>query len=70
MHFCDFSNVPGFPNPMPDKDKWEICLPKFKGEDWEVPAEFLLDFHECMHQLDIFHEYVLVFPRGKFLRMV
>jgi hypothetical protein len=45
---------------MPDKDEWESCLPRFKGEYWEVPAEFLLDFHEYMHQLSIVHEDVLI----------
>ena len=55
-----FSNVPGFPNPMPERNYWEISLPKFKGEDWEVPAEFLLDFHEYMRQLGIVHKFVLI----------
>jgi hypothetical protein len=31
-----FSNVPGFPNLVPSKDDWENCLPRFKGNDWEV----------------------------------
>jgi hypothetical protein len=55
-----FSNVPGFLNPMPERNEWESCLPKFKGEYWEVPAEFLLDFHEYMRQLGIIHEDVLM----------
>jgi hypothetical protein len=28
----------------------------FKGEDWEVPAEHLLDFHEFIHERQIVHE--------------
>jgi hypothetical protein len=56
----DFSNIPGFPNLVPDREEWENSLLKFKGEDWEVPAEHLLDFHECMHQLGIVHEDVLI----------
>jgi hypothetical protein len=42
--FCDFSNIPGFPNPMPDRSEWECFLPRLRGENWEMPAEFLLDF--------------------------
>jgi hypothetical protein len=58
--FCDFSKIVGFPIPMPSRDEWEGCLPTFRGEDWEVPTEFLLDFHECMRKLKIIHEYVLI----------
>jgi hypothetical protein len=58
--FCDFFHVYGFLSPMPGRDEWESCLPRFKGEDWEVPTEHLLDFHECMHNMDIIHEDVLI----------
>jgi len=44
----DFLNAPSFPNVMPERNDWESCLPRFKGNDWEVPAEQLLNFHECM----------------------
>jgi hypothetical protein len=44
--FCDFSKIVSFPNPVPSRDEWEGFFPRFIGEDWEVPAEFLLDFHE------------------------
>jgi hypothetical protein len=60
MQSFDFSNVPGFPNPMPERDEWESCLPRFRGNDWEVPVEHLLDFHEYMRQLSIVHEDVLM----------
>jgi hypothetical protein len=43
-----FSNVPGFLNLMPKINEWECCLPNFKEEYWELPAEFFLDFHEYM----------------------
>jgi len=55
-----FSNVLGFLNPIPERNEWESCLMKFKGEDWEIYVEFLLDFHECMHQQAIIHEDVLI----------
>jgi hypothetical protein len=53
--FC-FSNVHDFPNPMPDRDECGDSLPRFRGYDWKVPTKHLLDFHECMHKLDIVHE--------------
>jgi hypothetical protein len=58
--FCDFSDVVGFPNPMLSRDEWEGILPTFKGEDWEVPAEHLLDFHEFIHERQIVHEDVKI----------
>jgi hypothetical protein len=54
--FYDFSNIFGFPNPKPSRDEWESRLPKFRGEEWEVPAEHLLYFHDFIHQLHIVHE--------------
>jgi hypothetical protein len=44
--FCDFSKIVGFPNPVPSRDEWENSIPRFRGEEWEVPAEHLLDFHD------------------------
>jgi hypothetical protein len=58
--FCDFSKIVGFPNPMPSRDEWEGCLPIFRGENWEVPAEHLLDFHDFIHRLQIMHEDVQI----------
>ena len=54
--FCDFSKIVGFPIPVPSWDEWERSIPKFRGEDWEVQAEHLLDFHDCIHPLQIVHE--------------
>jgi hypothetical protein len=58
--FCDFSDVIGFPNPILSRAEWEGTLPTFKGEDWEVPAEHLLDFHEFIHERQIVHEDVKI----------
>jgi hypothetical protein len=58
--FCDFSKIVGFPNPLPSRDEWEISLPNFQGEEWEVPAEHLLKFHVFIHRLHIVHEYVQI----------
>jgi hypothetical protein len=35
-------------------------LPRFRGEEWEVPAEHLLDFHDYIHRLQIVHEDVQI----------
>jgi hypothetical protein len=58
--FCDFSKIVGFPNPVPSRDEWENSLPRFRGEEWEVPAEHLLDFHDYMHRLQVVHEDVQI----------
>ena len=58
--FCDFSNIVGFPNQVPSRDEWENSLPRFHGEEWEVPAEHLLDFHEFIDRLEIVHEDVKI----------
>ena len=58
--FCNFSSIAGFPNQVPTRDEWEKSLPRFCGEEWEVPAEHLLDFHEFIDQLEIIHEDVKI----------
>jgi hypothetical protein len=54
--FCDFSQIVGFPNALPDRYQWEYFLLKFHASDWEEPAEHLLDFHEAIHRHNITHE--------------
>jgi hypothetical protein len=58
--FCDFSSIVGSPNQVPTRDEWENSLPRFRGEEWEVPAEHLLDFHEFINRLEIVHEDVQI----------
>ena len=58
--FCDFSNISGYPNPVPSRDEWENIIPRFRGEEWEVPAEHLLDFHDFIHWLQVVHEDVQI----------
>ena len=58
--FCDFSSIVGFPNQVPSRDEWENSLPRFRGEEWEVPAEHLLDFHEFINRLEIIHDGVQI----------
>ena len=41
---------------MPSREEWEISLPRFLREEWEVPAEHLLDFHDFIHRLQFVHE--------------
>ena len=58
--FCNFSKIDGFPNPMPDRREWDISLLQFSGSDWEMPAEFLWDFHDWIHRLHFVHEDVKI----------
>jgi hypothetical protein len=58
--FCDFSQIVGFPNALPDRDQWEDFLPEFHATSWEEPAEHLLDFHEAIHRHNITHEDVQI----------
>ena len=54
--FCDFSNISSYPNPVPSRDEWENILPRFQGEEWEVPVEHLLYFHHFIHRLQVVHK--------------
>ena len=56
LAFCDFSYVVGFPNLMISIGEWEGSLPTFRGEDWEVPIKYQLDFHEFIRERQIVHE--------------
>ena len=58
--FCNFAKIDGFPNPLPDRSEWEVSLPRFSGHDWEVPTEFLWDFHDWIHRLHFIHEDVKI----------
>jgi hypothetical protein len=56
----DFSNIPGFPNPMTGAGVWGDCLPRFIEANDDNLAKHLMGFHLCMHQLSIFQEDVLM----------
>jgi hypothetical protein len=56
----NFLVVPGFPNNVPIVDEWGDYLPRFIGDDHDHPAQHLIDFHQCMDQLDINHEDALL----------
>lgn len=45
---------------MPDKEKWEDYIPKFREDDEDNPRQHLKDFHSCMHLLGIYEEDVLM----------
>jgi hypothetical protein len=56
----DFSTVPGFPHPVPSIDIWGDHLPRFAEKKGDNPSDHLIRFHQCMIQLDINHEDVLM----------
>jgi hypothetical protein len=56
----DFSNIPGFPNPMRSIGVWGVCLPRFIEDEDDNPTHHLIEFHLCMHQPSIFHEDILM----------
>jgi hypothetical protein len=56
----NFSVVPSFPNLVPPPSEWMDYLPVFKEEKEDNPAQHLVTFHQCMDQLGILHEDVLM----------
>jgi hypothetical protein len=56
----NFSAVLGFPHPVPHMSEWEDFLPIFRERKEDNPAQHLIKFHQCMDQLDLYHEDVLM----------
>ena len=56
----DFSTVPSFPHPVPSIYIWGDHLPRFVEKKEDSPSDHLIIFHQCMIQLDINHEDVLM----------
>jgi hypothetical protein len=56
----DFSTVPGFPHPVPSIDIWGDHLPRFAEKKEDNSSDHLIKFHQCMIQLDVYHEDVLM----------
>jgi hypothetical protein len=56
----DFTNFFGFPNVVLVINEWGDCLPNFREDKDDNPAQHLFEFHKLMHQLDIHHENVLM----------
>ena len=52
----NFSAIHGFPNLVPSTNEWQHRLLRFRGDEYEHPAKYLIGFHELMHLLDVFHE--------------
>ena len=52
--------VPGFPNLVPTMDECGEFIPRFKGDEDDHVAQHLIKFHECMDQLGISHEDLLI----------
>ena len=56
----NFLVVPGFPNTVPIMDEWGDFLPRFREKEEDNPAHHVIKFHQCMDQLSIHHEDVLM----------
>jgi hypothetical protein len=56
----NFVDIPYFPDVVPTIDEWGDCLPRFKENKDNHHAQYLIKFHECMDQLHIHHEDVLM----------
>jgi hypothetical protein len=50
----------GFPNPVPHLSEWGDLLPIFREEKDDDPVQHLIDFHQCMEQLNLHQEDVLM----------
>jgi hypothetical protein len=58
--FCDFSDIVGFPHPVPTIIEWDDYLPRFRGSKNDHPGEHLFNFHKCMLEHGFVHEDVLI----------
>jgi hypothetical protein len=58
--FCDFSDIVGFPHPVPTIIEWDDYLPRFRGSKDDHPGEHLFNFHKCMLEHGFVHEDVLI----------
>ena len=58
--FCDFSDISGFPHPVPTINEWDDYLPRFRGSKYDHPGEHLFNFHQCMLEHGFVHEDVLI----------
>jgi hypothetical protein len=56
----DFLTIPGFPHPIPSIDIWGDHLPIFAEKKEDNPLDHLIRFHQCMVQLNIHDEDVLM----------
>ena len=58
--FCDFSDIVGFPHPVPTIIEWDDYLPRFRGRKDDHLGEHLFNFHKCILEHGFIHEYVLI----------
>jgi hypothetical protein len=56
----NFSSISGFPNPVPHLLEWGDLLPVFREEIDDDLAQHLVNFHQCMEQLNLHQEDVLM----------
>ena len=55
-----FSAIAEFPNDVPTMDEWGDFLPHFREKEEDNSTHHVIKFHQCMDQLSIHHEDVLM----------
>jgi hypothetical protein len=56
FHLSIFQVILGFPNPAPSFSECANFLPIFSGKEEDNLAQHLVKFHQCIDQLDVYHE--------------
>jgi len=56
----NFADIVGFPNDVPTIDIWGDFLPRFIENDEDNPTLHVIKFYQCIYQLNIHHEDVLM----------
>jgi hypothetical protein len=56
----NFSTISGFPNRVPHLSEWGYLLSMFREEKDDDHVQHLIDFHQCMEQLNLCKEDVLM----------
>jgi hypothetical protein len=56
----NFVDIDSFPNVVPAMDIWGDYLPRFRERKEDNPSDHLIRFHQCMAQLNIHQEDVLM----------
>jgi hypothetical protein len=56
----NFSIISSFPNPILSFSECTYFLSIFSRKEEDNPAQHLVKFHQCINQLDVYHEDALI----------